>query len=226
LIFADGTCHTLGWEEIVTPASSDKPEANPLVEAWDKAGPKQRNDFVLARKVEITKAQHQIGWIAHGDIPPCAPTAAANDGLDLPDSLRRAPAAARNIDGWQEVEPGIFEKVIDGKAERSATFHPDLPEKDVAEVLRGYETQLMEPVHQRALDQWTAENGWRLTPTEAGGHVWRKVIDGKPYGIGLVVFDTADIPQALADAEKRERTRRKVAATREANKRASKDVAA
>jgi hypothetical protein len=27
--------------------------ANPLVEAWDKAGPKQRHDFVLARKFEI-----------------------------------------------------------------------------------------------------------------------------------------------------------------------------
>jgi hypothetical protein len=109
LIFADGTCHTLGWEEIATPASGDNSEANPLVEAWDKAGPKQRHDFVLARRVEIMKAQQQIGWFAHGDIPPSAPAAwikketgaapsehavAAADDLDIPNYLRRTPEAA------------------------------------------------------------------------------------------------------------------------------------
>jgi hypothetical protein len=160
-------------------------------------------------------------WIKRETEPaPSAPAATADDYPDIPPSLSRAPkdAAARNIDGWQEVEPGFFEKVIDGKVERSAAFHPNLPEKDVADVLRGYEAQLMEPVHQRALDQWTAENGWRFLPTKEGGHTWRKVIDGKPYDI-FIVADTADIARALAQAEKLERTRRKAAATRAARKR-------
>jgi hypothetical protein len=71
------------------------PPANPLVEAWDKASPKQRHDFVLARKVEIMKAQQQIGWFAHGDVPLGARAAAAADNYpDMSDSLRRTPEAA------------------------------------------------------------------------------------------------------------------------------------
>jgi hypothetical protein len=158
--------------------------------------------------------QQQIGEVAHNDILPSAP-AVADDGL-VPDH-QRAPKV-RNIDGWQEVEPGFYEKVIDGKVERSAAFHPNLPEKDVADVLRGYEAQLMEPVHHRALDQWTAENGWRFLPTKEGDHIWRKVIDGKPYDT-CIVAETADIARALALAEEQERTRRKAAATRAAKKR-------
>jgi hypothetical protein len=32
-----------------------------LIEAWDKAGPKQRHDFVLVRKVEIMRTQQRSG---------------------------------------------------------------------------------------------------------------------------------------------------------------------
>jgi hypothetical protein len=90
LFFLHGTCGTLGWEEIATPASS---EAQTLVAAWDNAGPEQQRDFLLARKVEIMKAQQQIDWAAHADIPPVAPAGAADD-LDIPDYLRRAPKDA------------------------------------------------------------------------------------------------------------------------------------
>jgi hypothetical protein len=70
-------------------------ETNPIVAAWDKAGPKQRRDFVRARKVEIMKAQQLIGWKAFGDIPPNAPAPAVGaDGLDIPDYLKRAPKAS------------------------------------------------------------------------------------------------------------------------------------
>jgi hypothetical protein len=49
-----------------------------LIEAWDKAGPKQRHDFVLARKVEIMRAQQEVGKWAHE----------SDDGLDIPDLKR------------------------------------------------------------------------------------------------------------------------------------------
>jgi hypothetical protein len=39
------------------------------------------------------QAQQQIGWTAHGDIPPSAP-ATADDYPDIPSSLRRAPKDA------------------------------------------------------------------------------------------------------------------------------------
>jgi hypothetical protein len=57
------------------------PDSDPLIAAWDKAGPKQRHDFVLARKVEIMRVQQEIGKSAF-DSP-------ADDGLDIPASLRR-----------------------------------------------------------------------------------------------------------------------------------------
>jgi hypothetical protein len=56
-----------------------------LIEAWDKACPKQRHDFVLARKVEIMRAQQTIGKHAHEP---------DDDGLDIPDYLRRVPKEA------------------------------------------------------------------------------------------------------------------------------------
>jgi hypothetical protein len=92
IFFTHGTCDTFDWEEVATPASCGDAETNPLVGAWDKAGPKQRHDFVLARKVEIMKAQQQNGWIAHGDIPPSArATATADDYPDMPECIRRTP---------------------------------------------------------------------------------------------------------------------------------------
>ena len=78
-----GTCGTFNWDEIATPASGDKAEANPIVEAWDNASPAQRRDFLLARM-----PQQQIGEAAHTDIPPSAP---ADDGLDIPECLLRVP---------------------------------------------------------------------------------------------------------------------------------------
>jgi hypothetical protein len=65
--------------------------ANPLVDAWDKAGPKQRRDFVLARKIEIMKAEQQI------EAAPVASTitAAADEYPDMPDVLRRMPNNGR-----------------------------------------------------------------------------------------------------------------------------------
>jgi hypothetical protein len=91
LSFMHGTCGTLEWEEIAGKAS-----INPLIEAWDKASQEQRHDFVLARKVEIMKAQQQIDWAAHGDTSPDAPAPAApaDDYPDLPESLVRAPKDA------------------------------------------------------------------------------------------------------------------------------------
>jgi hypothetical protein len=89
LAFLHGTCGTLGWGEIATPTSSGNAETNPLVAAWDKAGPKQRHDFVLARKVEIMKVQQQIGWFAHGDVPPGARTAAGSVCNSTANALNR-----------------------------------------------------------------------------------------------------------------------------------------
>jgi hypothetical protein len=62
---------------------------NPLVAAWDKSNSKQRHDFVLARKIEIMRAQARVGWSAFGDVPPYAdrgatdeePTADSRDGV-------------------------------------------------------------------------------------------------------------------------------------------------
>jgi hypothetical protein len=53
---------------------------NPIIHAWDKAGPQQRRDFVLACRVEIMRAQHEIGRIAFE-----APDN-NDDGLDIPAS--------------------------------------------------------------------------------------------------------------------------------------------
>jgi hypothetical protein len=83
-------------------------ETNPIVAAWDKAGPRKRHDFVLARKLQIMWAQQQIGQGAFTDTPPtnpaawikketvAAPSAPAvgADGLDIPDYLKRAPKDA------------------------------------------------------------------------------------------------------------------------------------
>jgi hypothetical protein len=50
---------------------------NPLVAAWDKANSKQRHDFVLARKIEIMRAQQEIGKRAHEP----------DDGRDITDHI-------------------------------------------------------------------------------------------------------------------------------------------
>jgi hypothetical protein len=55
-----------------------------LIEAWDKAGPKQRHDFVLTRKIEIMRAQQEMGRGAYE----------SDDGLDIPGYLRRVPKEA------------------------------------------------------------------------------------------------------------------------------------
>jgi hypothetical protein len=55
-----------------------------LIEAWDKAGPKQWREFVLARKVQIMRAQQEVGWTAYGDISPLAPAVAADAALRAP----------------------------------------------------------------------------------------------------------------------------------------------
>jgi len=86
LSFLHGTCGTLDWKEIATPASGEKTEANPNVEAWDKASPAQRREFIWTRM-----PQQQIGEATHNDIPPSAP---ADDYPDMPDSLRRTLEAA------------------------------------------------------------------------------------------------------------------------------------
>jgi len=49
---------------------------NALIEAWDKSGPRQRQDFILARKVEVMRAQAQIGKSAHESCLRRVPTGA------------------------------------------------------------------------------------------------------------------------------------------------------
>ena len=68
----EGACHTLEWNEI-------EGQAETLISVWDKTGPKLRRDFVRARKVEIMRAQQEIGKSAHEP----------DDGLDIPGFLKR-----------------------------------------------------------------------------------------------------------------------------------------
>jgi hypothetical protein len=89
LHFEHGTCGTLDWEEIAT---IEQAAANPLVEAWDKTGPKQRHDFVLARKTEIMRAQQQIGKPAFDRTEAASQQHDRDDGLDLPASPRALPS--------------------------------------------------------------------------------------------------------------------------------------
>jgi len=89
MLFAHGTCGTFDWEEIAT---IEQAVANPLVEAWDKTGPKQRHDFVLARKTEIMRAQQQIGKPAFDRAEASSQQHDRDDGLDLPASLRALPS--------------------------------------------------------------------------------------------------------------------------------------
>jgi hypothetical protein len=61
--------------------------SNPLIAAWDRAGPKQRREFVLERKTEIMFAQQVDGGME------VAKHEATGDGLDIPDYLQRTPKA-------------------------------------------------------------------------------------------------------------------------------------
>jgi len=70
--FDQGACHSLEWNEI-------EGQAETLISVWDKTGPKLRRDFVRARKVEIMRAQQEIGKSAHEP----------DDGLDIPGFLKR-----------------------------------------------------------------------------------------------------------------------------------------
>jgi len=70
--FDKGACHSLEWNEI-------EGQAETLISVWDKTGPKLRRDFVRARKVEIMRAQQEIGKSAHEP----------DDGLDIPGFLKR-----------------------------------------------------------------------------------------------------------------------------------------
>jgi ParB/RepB/Spo0J family partition protein len=136
-----------------------------------------------------------------------------NRGMDALNAagLGNKPQLQRNIRGWHEVEPGVFEKEIDGKPIRSAAFAPEFPADDIASVLAVHEAYVPEAMHQRHLDQWAQENGWTCKDD-----LWTKVIDGEPYSHD-VSAPAADIPGMLANIEKRERIRRKIAATRARN---------
>jgi hypothetical protein len=72
--FDHGTCHTLEWNEI-----EERAEKQTLIAVWDKASRKERHDFVLVRKIEIMRAQQEIGKSAHEP----------DDGLDIPGFLKR-----------------------------------------------------------------------------------------------------------------------------------------
>jgi hypothetical protein len=66
----------------------------------------------------------------------------------------------RIINGWTEIKPGLFEKVINGKRLESAQFAPQMPETEIADVLKGQE---------RRSRGWVAL-AWR---TIAVWHRWR-----------------------------------------------------
>jgi hypothetical protein len=83
---------------------------------------------------------------------------------------------------------------------------------EAAKTAAGQEADASEIEQQRHLDRWAQENGWTVE-----GSWWTKVVDGEPYAINAVMLDAASIPEVLAEAERRERIRRKAAATRARN---------
>jgi DNA invertase Pin-like site-specific DNA recombinase len=126
----------------------------------------------------------------------------------------------RSIRGWREVEPGVFEKVIGGEPVRSARFAPELPRREIAQVLAGQEERLLDAkaLHEeRLLDakaladlpRIAAEHGWAERKTEDGLVVWEKVIDGEPYAIYAHRPPTAEHFKAW---EQHEREHRKASA--------------
>jgi hypothetical protein len=121
----------------------------------------------------------------------------------------KAETGSRNIRGWHEVEPGVFEKEIDGKPVRSAAFAPEFPSDEIASVLAGHEDYVSQPMHERHLKQWAQENGWTCKQG-----LWTKSIDGEPYSLYVGGAPAERMPDILADTERRERIRRKAAATR------------
>ncbi len=46
------------------------PDSNPLITAWDKATRAQRHEFIVARKLDVMRAQQQIGPLAHEPTSP------------------------------------------------------------------------------------------------------------------------------------------------------------
>jgi hypothetical protein len=64
------------------PLPPDVDYGNALIGAWDTASDEERRKFVLERKIEITRVQEQTKGVAF-DTP--------DDGLEIPDSLRRIP---------------------------------------------------------------------------------------------------------------------------------------
>jgi ParB-like chromosome segregation protein Spo0J len=68
-------------------AAVSVPVVNPLITAWDAATRAQRHEFVVARKLDVMRAQQQIGPLAH-DVEPTTPvTTAPLD--DIPPFLDR-----------------------------------------------------------------------------------------------------------------------------------------
>ena len=68
------------------------PASNPLITAWDKATRAQRHEFIRGRKLEVMRAQQQIGPAAHEVEPP---TSVITDPLDdIPGFLDRTKGGA------------------------------------------------------------------------------------------------------------------------------------
>jgi ParB-like chromosome segregation protein Spo0J len=62
------------------------PDPNPLIAAWDKATRAQRHEFIVARKLDVMRAQQQIGPLAHEPTTPVAIT----DPFEIPPMLDRS----------------------------------------------------------------------------------------------------------------------------------------
>jgi ParB-like chromosome segregation protein Spo0J len=81
-----------------TARAAAAPDSNPLIDAWDKATRTQRHEFILARKLEIMRAQQQIGPAAH------EPTAGGPEAdLNFPAPANPPPLARKRDDDASDV---------------------------------------------------------------------------------------------------------------------------
>jgi DNA invertase Pin-like site-specific DNA recombinase len=116
----------------------------------------------------------------------------------------------RSIKGWREVEPGVFEKVIGGEPVRSARFAPELPRREIAQVLAGQEEHLLAAKELADLPRVAAEHGWAERETVDGVVLWEKIIDGEPFAIHAA--NSIPTAEDFKEWEQREREHRKASA--------------